>query len=836
MKLNPKILILTGLLSVFLLIAFTVFYTLFSQPKRSGEIKVTGLYDKVKICFDKHGRAHVYAKNLHDLVFTQGYLTAQDRLFQIDIARRAAKGELAEILGEKGLVRDKFARTIGLMRSAEKELKNSSKESHQILNYYSEGITAYIEKHRHNLPLEFRVLNYRPKPWKPVDSIVIVKQIAEVTDTSWQIDLMRQEIYNKLPVEKAQELFEQDFPGNPIINYDAKRYLVFDDYILKKPNLLQRWKNIKDKVTLKKILEAPYFKIKRAIIEAADFLRNGSDRWEGFNWGSNCWVIGTDKNKNPILANDPHMELATPSFWYPIHLIDKKDGINFLGLSIPGIPGVLIGHNGKVAWGITSLSADVQDVFIGEFKDKKSIFYKTSNSWEKARIVKSKIKIKNHKNPYIHKTILTDCGPILDRDGPKAIALKWSITDTEDKDSVSAIWNLSKVKNWNEFRTDLKKYNGSTLSFHYADKDGNIGYQAAGVIPYRKDIIGSLPVSGFSCNEHWLGNIPFEELPHAYNPKVSYIVSANNKVVSSDYKYNLGNNFLSPFRAGRISTLLSQRQNLNLETNKEIQKDIYSWVANYLTVQILEAYYKSKMSNQELLPAIQLLNKWDFNLKADCPEALIFEKTYENILKKILTSKLGNSLSKDYLKEWRANSLALINILISGDSFWLPDGVKSYDTLLLISFSDAIKEIKEFTKIDNPAKWSWGKYHTLTIEHPFSKGLPILSPLTNAGPISVGGDRDTISAFGINGNLKVVWGPSARVVIDLKDLNKAHVQIPLGTSAQLGSRYYRDQTKGWIKNNDIPFVYDDNLIKNNTKESLVLKPIYRPAFCGLPPS
>ncbi|OGI10415.1 MAG: hypothetical protein A3I68_01725 [Candidatus Melainabacteria bacterium RIFCSPLOWO2_02_FULL_35_15] len=826
MKINPKILILTGLLSIFLLIITTLLYTAFSQPKRSGEIKITGLYSKVKIYFDKHGRAHVFADNLHDLVFTQGYLTAQDRLFQIDLTRRAAKGELAEILGKKGLIRDRFARTIGLLRSAEKELKSSGKESHQILNYYSEGVTAYINKHKHNLPLEFRILNYRPKPWQPVDSILIFKQIAEVTDTSWQLDLIRQEIYKKLPPEKAQELFKQSFPGNPTINYDAKKYLVFDDYILKKPNLTERWKKIKDNVALKKILEAPYFKIKRAIIEAADFLRNGSDRWEGFTWGSNCWVIGTAKNKNPILANDPHMELANPSFWYPIHLIDKKDGINFLGLSIPGIPGILIGHNGTVAWGITSLSADVQDVFIGQINKKKSFLYKSDDKWKKVKILRSEIKVKNKFKPYIHETLLTECGPILDYNDTKALAVKWSIDDAKDEDSVSAIWGLSKVTNWNEFRSDLKTYNASTLSFHYADKDGNIGYQAAGIIPNRKDIIGHLPASGFSCNEHWSGNIPFNELPHAYNPKVNYIVSANNKVISSDFKYNLGNNFLSPFRAVRISTILSQKKNLDLETNKEIQKDSYSWVANYITVQILEAYYKSKMSSQELLPAIQLLHKWDFNLSADSPQALIFEKTYENLFKKILSNKLGNSLSKDYLKEWRAGSLALINILISGDSFWLPGGIKSYDSLLLISFSDAIKEIKAFTRTDDPSKWLWGKYHTLTIEHPFSKGLPVLSPLTNAGPIKVGGDRDTISAFGTNNNLKVVWGPSARVAIDLKDLNNAHVQIPLGTSSQPGSPYYRDQTKGWIENNDVPFVYDDELITSSAKESLILKPLY----------
>ena len=339
MKKHLHILIFLGLsISICLITIFTSIYLIFSQPKRNGELKVSGLYDTVNIYFDKHGRAHVYAKNTHDLVFTQGYLTAQDRLFQIDIARRAAKGQLAEIVGKEGLIRDKFVRDIGLINSAYTELKTTNKDTLNILEYYSEGISAYIEKHRHNLPIEFRILNYKPKTWKPVDSIILTKLLAEIIDTSWQLDLIRKEVYEKIPLEKANELFEQTFPGNPIINYDAKKYLVFDEYILKKPNLLQRWKNIKEKVALKKIFEAPYFKIKKKIIEAADFLRKGVDRWEGLNWGSNCWVLkNTDST---ILANDPHMELANPSFWYPIHLVNKSTGFNVLGLSIPGLPGV----------------------------------------------------------------------------------------------------------------------------------------------------------------------------------------------------------------------------------------------------------------------------------------------------------------------------------------------------------------------------------------------------------------------------------------------------------------------------------------------------------------
>src|SRR3990167_2774481 len=285
MKKHLNLLIITGLVTGFsLFVIITSCYIFISQPNRNGKLELHNLKDKVSIYFDNHGRPHVYANNLHDLVFTQGYLTAQDRLFQLDITRRAAKGELAEILGKKGLIRDKFSRDIGLIESAKNELNNSSKESLELLKYYSEGVTAYIEKHKHNLPLEFKVLNYRPKPWEPIDSILIFKQ-------------------------RAEELFEQDFPGNPIINYDAKKYLVFDEYILKKPNLLQRWKNIRQYVAFKKLIASPYFKIKKTIIEAADFLRNGSDRWEGFNWGSNCWVVGQNKNNNPILANDPHMEL-----------------------------------------------------------------------------------------------------------------------------------------------------------------------------------------------------------------------------------------------------------------------------------------------------------------------------------------------------------------------------------------------------------------------------------------------------------------------------------------------------------------------------------------------
>src|SRR3989338_4496906 len=403
-------LIITGICTALLLTVLTFTLVGISQPKRSGVLKITGLHEKVNISFDKHGRAHVFANNIHDLVFTQGYLTAQDRLFQLDILRRVAKGELAEIIGKYGLKRDTFVRDIGLMKSAEEELKNTDGETLTLLNYYSEGITAFIKKNKRKLPIEFKVLNYVPKPWQPIDSVIIVKELAEIIDTSWQLDLIRQEIYQTLG-EKANVLFEQSFPGNPTINSDVKQYLVFDDLALKKPSLSQRWQKIKDKVVLKKILASPYFKIKKTIIEAADFLRNGSDRWEGLNWGSNCWVLSTKKFEAPILANDPHLELANPSFWYPIHLVDKSSNLNTLGLSIPGLPGILIGHNGKIAWGITSLSADVQDVFIGEFKNNTSNLYKDGNTWKRAKIIKSKIKVKNEKEPYIHKSIFTSFGP-----------------------------------------------------------------------------------------------------------------------------------------------------------------------------------------------------------------------------------------------------------------------------------------------------------------------------------------------------------------------------------------------------------------------------------------
>ena len=827
MKTSKNKLLITGLFSICLFILLTAVYIQISQPKRNGTLNINGLKDSVTIHFDIHGRPHIYATNINDLVFTQGYLTAQDRLFELDIARRAAKGELSEILGNKGLIRDTYVHKIGLLRHAKEELKSCNNETLNILESYSKGITAYIQEHKDTLPFEFKVLNYIPKPWQPVDSIVLIKQIAEIIDTSWQLDLIRQEVYQTIPAEKADALFEQTFPGNPTINYNAAKYLVFDEYTLQKTSLLQRWKDIKQKVALKRILAGPYFKIKRKVIEAADFLRNGPDRWEGFTWGSNCWVISSQKSKDlepsSILANDPHMELSNPGFWYPIHL--KSPEINALGLSIPGIPGILIGHNENIAWGITSLSADVQDLFIGEFKNAHSLDYNDGTQWLKAQIIKSKIKIKNKKEPYIHKSTITHCGTVLDKNHKKALILKWSTTEAKDYDSIGAIWNLTKATNWNEFRRTLKKYNGPTLSFHYADTEGNIGYQAAGVIPKRANEIGNIPISGFTCDQAWQGYIPFDELPHAYNPQVGYIVSANNKVISHDYPHSLGNNFMSPFRAIRISTLLSKEKNPNLQKNKKYQKDIYSWIANYLTVQILDAFYDSKTINQDLISSIQLLSKWDFNLDTESPQAFIFQKTYENLFRRILLGKLGKGLTNDYLKEWRASSLALINILIDEDKFWLPDGIKDYKTLYLFSLRDAVNEIKNITWSDAHNDWRWGKYHYVTFEHLFSKTLPILGPFINAGSVSVSGDKDTISAFGTNSNLKVVWGPSARVVIDLKDLNNAHIQLPLGTSSQIGSSYYKDQTEGWLKNDDEPFMYDDKLIQSNTKEKLVLNPI-----------
>ncbi len=815
-----KKLAISGFLSICLsfLIAFVYFKV--NLPKKYGELKLSGLYDKVTIYYDKHGRAHAYTNNEHDLFFVQGYLTAQDRLFQLDLARRAARGKLAEVIGKLGLERDKYVRTIGLIDSAETELKECDNSTIETLNAYSSGITAYIDQHKNNLPLEFKALNYTPEPWKPIDSISLYKQIAEITDSSWQIDLMRQQIYRKLPAEKAEILFEQDFPTNPVINHNAKKYVVYDSYFLNKPTLLQKWQSMQEKKSIKEIFQAPYFKIKEKIIEAADFLRNGSDRWEGFNWGSNCWVCNLNNSK--IIANDPHLELSNPSFWYPIHLVDKTNNTNITGLSIPGIPGILIGHNGKVAWGITSLSADVQDIFVGKFKNSKSLFYYNGDKLEKAQVKRSIINVRNQR-PIIHKTIITSAGYILDRDKDKAIALKWGLNEAHGYDSVKGLWKLNKANNWEEFKAGLKLYNGPTLSFHYADTDGNIGYQSAGAIPDRTKGISGLPTYGFDSKD-WKGLIPFEKLPNAYNIKSGYLVSANNKVVSPEYEYNLGNNFLSPFRAARISTLLSTSNDLSFKKHKEFQKDNYSFVANYITPQILEAYYNSRVNNKDLLPAISLLNKWDYNISVDSPQAFIFEKTYEHLLKKIVFDKLGEDLGRMYLKEWRANSLAVVKILMYEDPYWLPKGIKNYNSLLIISLSDAIEEIKEITHSENPYKWEWGRFHTLTFEHPFSKVIPPLSPFTNTGPIKVGGDRDTISAFGTNSNLKVVWGPSARVVIDLNNLNSAHIQLPLGASADVGSPYYRDQTKGWLENSDTPFVYDKDLVIKTSKRKMLLIP------------
>jgi penicillin amidase len=822
MKALLKKLAILGVLSI-LLSSFIGFgYIKIHLPKKNGEIKTPELHDKVTVYYDKHGRAHAFTENEHDLFFIQGYLTAQDRLFQIDLARRAARGKLSEVIGRYGLERDKYVRTIGLIDSTEKELKECDESTLKILNAYGQGVTAYINKNKNNLPLEFKALHYTPDPWEPADSISLYKQLAEITDTSWQIDLMRQEIYQTIPQDKADILFEQNFPANPVINYDKKRYLVYDDKILKKQVLMQKWQKVKEKAKFRDAMKSPYFKIREKVIQAADFLRNGSDRWEGFNSGSNCWVISSQHA--PILANDPHLELVNPSFWYPIHLIDSSSNTDVTGLSIPGIPGILIGHNGKIAWGITSLSADVQDIFIGEFKNRHSLLYKEGNSWVKAKVVKSEINIRNEAKPYIHKTLITNAGPILDRNKNKGLALKWAIQDAIGYDSVKGLWKMNMASDWNEFRDGLRFYNGPTLSFHYIDKDGNIGYQAAGVIPYRVKGLGGLPIAGFKVDEHWMGLLPFDKLPNSYNPQTGYLVSANNKIVSPEYDYNLGNNFLSPFRAGRISTLLSTEKNLDLKKNQKIQKDEYSYVASFIIPQILEAYYSSKNKDKNLANIMQLLSKWDFKISANSPEAFIFEKTYENLLKKVVFSKLGEKLGKYYLKEWRANSLGIVKILMYEDPYWLPEGVKDYKTLLLLSLSDAVVDIKKITKSNNPSTWKWGKYHTLTFEHPFSKVFPPFSPFTNTGPIKVGGDRDTISAFGTNSNLKVVWGPSARVVINLKDPDHAYFQLPLGNSAEIGSPYYRDQTKGWLRNSDVPFVYNRWLIVKTAKRKMVLSP------------
>ena len=661
---------------------------------------IPGLIAEVTIRRDERGIPYIQAKNDHDLYVAQGYVTASDRLWQMDLLRRSERGELAEILsaGPNNVVldQDKQHRTLGFTQVAEAEFAQASPQSRALLQAYADGVNAYISSlDAKTLPPEFQILQYKPSPWTPVDSLVVIKVFAEALSSTWRLDVMREALAS-LPPEKRAMLMPEFSPLDVlVVGKDTRKATASANSPTKTFSLTQA-----GLLALAKDQE----------VESQSLARIGVYA-EGLA-ASNNWVVNGKHTVTgkPLLANDPHLSPSAPSIWYMVHL--SAPGVRVAGVTAPGLPGVVIGHNDHIAWGFTNVGPDVQDLYIEQFDPASPRRYKTPSGWSDAIIRHEEIKVRKGFTESTTDTVALDVtvtrhGPVVFEKDGKRYALKWTALDPK-LNNPDSTYSLNRARNWKEFNAALRSFTAPTQNIVYADVAGHIGYHAAGIVPIRKSGDGSLPYDGATDAGEWTSYIPSEKLPTVYDPPSGIIVTANQRIVGTDYRYFLTHVWAQPYRARRIFDLLSQTPKLSSDDFRRIQGDVYS-IGNALFAQQITKIMRGQLTPAEahLGATLDAFERWDGRMDADSRVAPILAQMRIAFRSRVLTAALGNDLVKIYV--WPNFDTTIDRLITEQPKEWLPKEFASYADLLRACLGDARKVLTKNLGEDE-LKWTWARW------------------------------------------------------------------------------------------------------------------------------
>jgi len=774
-------------------------------PAINGTIQVAGLQAPVEIYRDSWGIPHIYASNSHDLFFAQGYVHAQDRFWQMEFWRRIGSGRLSEILGKSALEQDRFIRTVGWHRTAAQELKQLDDEVRAVLEAYAEGVNAYISTRRGRLGLEFTILGltgvrFEPEPWTPLNTITWAKVMAWDLSGNMDDELLRAHIAARL--------------GTPAISALVPPYP--DDYPVIVPHPLAG-------ATLQAV---PNAALEIHVLGAGEGL------------GSNNWVIAGSRTETgmPLLANDPHLGIQMPSIWYEIGLHCEPIGpncpYNVVGVSFASSPGVIIGHNDHIAWGVTNLGPDVQDLFIERINPQNPNQYEYQGEWLDMEIVREEIRVAGEEEPVMVNVRLTRHGPIIndvvggtEEDwafGWQPLALSW--TALQPGTLMKSVLLLDRASNWDEFREALRYWDVPSQNFVYADVEGNIGYQAPGRIPIRAKGNGSMPVPGWTGEYEWVGYIPFDELPRAFNPPEGYIVTANNAVVGPDYPYFISMDWAPGFRARRIVELIEADPSLSLEDLQAIQGDSTPVYAQ----DVLPYLLALSSDDPRLAEALDLLRNWDGQAVRDSAGAALFEAFRLHLIDLTFGDELGEQL----LGRARGTAgVALVGLLANEISPWFDDvttpRVEMRDDILLKALEEAVEELTKKLGRDM-SRWRWGDLHTATFENQSlgQSGIALIEAIFNRGPVPVDGTLATVNntGYSLNKPYAVSVVPSYRQIVDLGDFTRS---VSMHTTGQSGHPYhshYDDMIDPWRNIEYHPMLWERTDVEADAEGVLVLKP------------
>lgn len=685
---------------------------------------------------DGLGVPHIEAASIEDAIFLQGYATAQDRLWQLDALRRSTAGELAEVAGRAALPMDQQARRIGFQRAATVQAAQLEPQDRVLFAAYARGVNHFIDTHRDSLPPEFALLGYEPRPWSIADSVLVALRMASDLSTSWRTDLdaerMRRELAGTFPEmdeTQRERLLQRLFP-----------------------------------------------------------LRSGEEQLAG----SNAWVLGgaLTASGKPLLANDTHLAFRFPATWTMVHL--KAGRLNVKGFALPGLPGVVVGHNERIAWGITNLGPDVQDLY-EERIDLASGRYQYGNEVRQANRFAETIRVKGEPDQRLA-VLATHHGPLIhtsaDQDIKRNLALRWTALAPDFLRYPFLEVNLA--SNWEEFRAALSRFPGPPQNFVYADVDGNIGYQAAGRIPIRAGGTGRVPLAGVQPGNEWTGYIPFDDLPRVYNPPGGWIVSANQTPFPEDYPYPVNGRFAAPDRANQIVARLLARKDWDTPGMAEVQKDVYSPHYVFVARHMVAAADRRSLADAFARDAVEILRGWNGQAELDETGAAIARLAAEAmraaILKKLAPEwREADFLMDDAVVQW---------VLRNRDPLFAAD----FDAWLMEVFSQALAAGRQRLGGDL-SRWKYREISTWDVEHPVFARLPVLKGWLGNGRVAVSGSPSSPKQV-----LRAL-GPSQRFVADLGDWERSLANVPVGISGHPFSGHFRDQWKDYYDGNGVPMPF-----------------------------
>jgi penicillin amidase len=768
-------------------------------PVLDGDVHVAGLSAPVTVRRDGHGVPHIEAATEDDLFLAQGYVTAQDRLWQMDAFRRNANGELAEILGPSLLKHDKVQRVLQLRNTARRVYANLPASDRTRLDDYARGVNLFIDQHPGSLPAEFKLLFYRPRTWSGVDSVSIGLMMVQMLDTHWDVKLERERIAAKL---NDPGLEADLYPVGSWRDHPPTGLVV--DWSQPHPVPPGTSDDEDDDRTQTK--NAP-----PAAQEDLSALRTslGLPDCAGCASGSNNWVITgrhTASGK-PLLSNDMHLGLTEPNIWFMADL--KAPGYHAAGVTLPGMPFVIAGHNEHVAWGFTALYADVQDLYI-EKLDGKGNYQAPDGSWKPLAVDREVIHVRGGKDVTLD-VQSTAHGPMLNSIFAKEtrpIALKWTLYDPMLNSL--PLYQIDVAANWAEFSAALATWSWPTQNVVYSDDQGHIAYQAVGRVPLRPAGLQGVPIQ--DAAHKWQGYIPFEKMPGAVNPPSGFLATANSRVTTEKSPYLLTLEWESPYRVERIYKSLEGRDHLTPQDLLAVQTDIYSEVDQELGHRFAYAIDHTPGVDDRLRKAADLMRSWDGRLTADSAAASIITQARQALWPLILEPKLGKGAG-DY--RWSERNFAEEEIVMHAKTDWLPPGYKNWDALLTEAVRKGMKDGKASGDV---TRWAYGSWHVVDIEHPLAGFLPLVGRVAGTGAQPLSGDTTTVKQVGRD------FGPSQRFTMDWSNIDGSTENIVLGESGNPLSPYFRDQWNDWYGGTTFAFPFTPPAVAAQTRHTLHLLP------------